>query len=76
MRLGLPPNVIDSITFRGSVNFYYTYRRLHYHTFVVICRLIACTVLVPDSGATNQLVKREQLSSDGGVAAASSCTRR
>ena len=41
MRLGLPPNVIDSITFRGSVNFYYTYRQLYYHTSVAICRLIA-----------------------------------
>ena len=76
MSLGLPPNIIDSITFRGSVHFYYTYRRLHYHTSEVICRLIACTVLVPESGATNELVIREQLSSDGGVAVASSCTRR
>ena len=76
MSLGLPPNIIDSITFRGSVHFYYTYRRLHYHTSVVIYRLIAYTVLVPKSGATNELVIREQRSSDGATAVASSCSRR
>jgi hypothetical protein len=26
MSLGLPPNIIDSITFRGVGSFYYTYR--------------------------------------------------
>ena len=72
MSLGLPPNIIDSITFRGSVHFYYTYRRLHYHTSVVIYRLIACTVLVPKSGTTNELVIREQRISDGATAVASS----
>ena len=75
MSLGLPPNVIDSITFRGSVHFYYTYRRLHYHTSVAICRLIARTVLILDSSAIDRLVIRVQRGSGGGAAAAPSCTR-
>ena len=73
MSLGLPPpNIIDTYIFRGSVHFYYTYRRLPYHTSVVIYRLIACTVLVPVSGASNELVIHEQRSSNEGVAVASS----
>ena len=75
MSQGLPSNVIDSITFRGVGSFFYTYRRLHYQTSVVIYRRIACTVLVPESGATNELVIHEQRSSNGGVAVAPSCTR-
>ena len=47
---------------------------MYYHTTVIIYRLISCTVLVPKSGATNELVIREQLSSDGGAAVVSSCT--
>ena len=52
-----------------------TYRRLHYHTSVAICRLIARTVLILDSSAINRLVIRVQRGSGGGAAAAPSCTR-
>ena len=70
MSQGLPPNVIDSITFRGVGSFLLHLPTLHYHTFVVIYRLIACTILVPVSGASNELVIHEQRSSNGGVAVA------
>ena len=52
-----------------------TYRRLHYHTSVAICRLIAHTVLILDSSAIDRLVIRVQQGSGGGGAAAPSCTR-
>ena len=53
MSLGPVSNILVSVTFRGVRQFVtlHLHRRLHYHTYVVICRLIACTVLVPKSGA-------------------------